>query len=228
MEIAKKIKGVSYDGQNQKYRAYITFKKTRISLGYHKDIRDAIRVRKEAEGILKEIMSEDATILIKLWRRLKTSERKEVLSKQQTTIQPLDYYLLTQAITTYHHPTEKTGLKLVAGGKNLNFACFVFSFLDLNYDTLLKNYDNMLKDYKLINESICSGKFIEFFNDIFYNQISKNTLMFISGYAVSYITKINTVSKSVIYRKIDEDFDIISRQFYGGFFELFRWAEELN
>lgn len=43
-------KGVTWDKQNQKWKAYIYFQKKRIHLGNYKDKNKAIQARKEAEG----------------------------------------------------------------------------------------------------------------------------------------------------------------------------------
>lgn len=42
-------KGVSFRKKNNKYEAYIGFKGTKKHLGYYRDIKDAIKARKEAE-----------------------------------------------------------------------------------------------------------------------------------------------------------------------------------
>lgn len=257
MEFAKKIKGVSYDTKNQKYRAYITFKKNRISLGYYKDISEAIQKRKIAESLIKENMKDDVYFLIKLWRRLKVQNSNEaILNKVKEEDTNLEVFLMMSIIDAYckkektnhysqwlwviikryisndpHHSPLPPKFNYSEGeiisitlknenfSKNSNFACFVFDFLNANYDTLEDLYNVLLKkdeaffQDELYVKNHCFSKpyaaYLDFLNTSIHEDFSRYSLAFISGESVASISKSNSISKSVIYRKINEDFERI-------------------
>jgi len=52
-------KGVTYDKQRKKWRAYIGFKGKQISLGYFDNVEDAVKVREKAESKYHKPILED-------------------------------------------------------------------------------------------------------------------------------------------------------------------------
>lgn len=219
MEFAKKIKGVSYDSKSQKYRAYITFKKNRVSLGYYKDITEAIKARKSIENVIKEGIEDNKYFLIELGEHLMYQDTKDALS---VTKSKKDFYVFIMLFIISSYVGDLKGdfdgelrkiiiskfnnKKLIDLKKssNQNFACYALEYIKANYDIMFDIYNALKRgDYSNVQCLDLKRQLNDF--DQTFNCIKPLSIDFLSGSSMTYITKKYNISKAQAYRDIQDD-----------------------